>query len=78
MPQETATGQHPGRIPAMPKKTIYQVRTRVLRRPYNCPKESQNNGDQPPPQRPSRHQQDVNGGKTFLVAENHRGYTKEM
>ena len=76
MPRETQ--QHPGRIPAMPKKTIYQVRTRVLRRPYNCPKESQNNGDQPPPQRPSRHQQDVNGGKTLLVAENHRGYTKEM
>ena len=57
MPRETARGQHPGRIPAMPKKTIYQVRTRVLRRPYNRPKESQDDGDQPPPQRPSRHQQ---------------------
>ena len=38
---------------------------------FNCPEKSQNNGDQPPPQRPSRYQQDVNGGTTLLVAENH-------
>ena len=69
---------YPRRISTEPKKAIHQIRPRVLRRPYNCPEEPQNNGDQPTPQRPSRHQQDVIGGKTLLVAENHRGYTKEL
>ena len=50
----------------------------VLQRPYNCREKPQNNCDQPPPQGPSRHQQDVNGDKILMVAENYRGYTKEM
>ena len=49
-----------------------------LRRPHHRPEESTVNRDQPLTQGPSRHQQDVYGGQTPLVAKINRSHTDEM
>ena len=76
--RETTARQNARQIVFLQKEDINQIQAGFLRRPNICPKELEDNGHQLLTQGTSSHKQNVNGGKTLLVATDYRSHTEQM
>ena len=74
----TTARKHFRRIFTIPEETIHPIWISFLQRPDKCAKEPENNGHQPLAQGTSGHEQNVNSGKTLLVAQDYRSLTEEL